>query len=130
MKHQFKIGDKVFDIRYGWMEINKICDDEIETELILTTTQKHGKFDFIHTYFENDIKFLSFTEYTLDGITQERPKEEFKICDLGYFWDYDLSDKAVYGKLTAIDENEEYPYTIGNCIRYKYFSLTPPDLNY
>jgi hypothetical protein len=62
MKTVFKEGDKVFHINCGWGIIDKINDYIIDV-----------KFPVINvTGFNND-SLLSFTEYTLEGFSQERP---------------------------------------------------------
>ena len=57
-------------------------------------------------------KTLSFTEYTLQGFTQEKPVnyEEY-IGKWGRFWDSNKDILAI-GKLLAYDntENEGYPF--------------------
>lgn len=80
MKTIFKVGDKVFDIFYGWGEVIEIivAKEEDNTYLIevmfpdQTCTDiytKDGKWD------EYDkLPRLSFTEYSIVGMSQERPE--------------------------------------------------------
>jgi hypothetical protein len=74
----FKIGDRVFDIEYGWgkvFEINHlerhsvrvIFDDNLQRTYLFD-----GKYPCEGGYPRN---VLSFTEYTLQGFSQERPEE-------------------------------------------------------
>jgi hypothetical protein len=60
----FKVGDKVYHIKYGW-------------GIITDYTRALMRVEFTNTvqYFEIDDKLLSFTEYTLQGVSQERPIE-------------------------------------------------------
>lgn len=67
MKTIFKVGDRVFDIRYGWGIV-----EEVITAVIV-------KFDACvmdrNHYWGRLLGVLSFTEYTLEGFSQERPEE-------------------------------------------------------
>ena len=62
MKGKFKLGDKVYHINYGWGEII-----DLNSEL-----------KFVQIKFKNDthsfigFDLISFTEYTLEGFSQER----------------------------------------------------------
>ena len=90
-KQTFKIGDRVFDIRYGWGKVT-ICADTIlypigvqfdeddSQEVILYTEDGKG-------HLCDKQPLLSFTEYTLQGFSQERPinYEEY-IGKWGKFW--------------------------------------------
>jgi hypothetical protein len=73
-KSVFKVGDKVFDIRFGW-GIVKVID---ESDLYAINVYFDGYSDD-YTWdgraFLGLSKVLSFTEYTLEGFTQERPEE-------------------------------------------------------
>lgn len=78
MKTIFKKGDRVFDIQYGW---GTVIDIEAYNRYSVVV-----EFDdkAIHSYLYDASypseggyprKVLSFTEYTLEGFTQERPEE-------------------------------------------------------
>jgi len=74
MKTIFKEGDKVFDVRYGWGEVIYIIDNGLYRVKVMyeygtntyTSDGFHLKTDLI--------PILSFTEYTLQGFSQERPE--------------------------------------------------------
>lgn len=119
MKHNFKVGDKVFEYTQGWMKVI----DEDDRKVVLKDSEGMS-----HYYYSKDIKVLSFTEYTLDGYSKERPVEEFKIGSVGYFWDYDDFSGCIYSKLINICHNSDYKYESISENRYKYFSLTPPEI--
>ena len=81
----FKKGDKVYDHAYGWGEVIKGDDDhayplKIEFQHIELYYNVKGvaEFGFLPT--------LSFTEYTLEGFSQVRPKEPLPF-DRWYIWD-------------------------------------------
>jgi hypothetical protein len=61
-KEIFKIEDKVFHFLYGWGTIQKIEDNMIDID-----------FNGQKVYAFSDNNLLSFTEYTLEGFSQERP---------------------------------------------------------
>ncbi len=58
----FKVGDKVYHIKYGWGIIEEIQDDDILS-----------RFDEYTVWNNSNNNLLSFTEYTLQGFSQERP---------------------------------------------------------
>lgn len=75
METVFKEGDRVFDIRYGFGHIECISEDKYGIYPICVAFE-----DFLETYTldgRNDAPsppILSFTEYTLSGFSQERPR--------------------------------------------------------
>ena len=62
----FKVGDRVFDIRFGWGEIN------IMTEFVIEVKFKNA-IRHCYSFGSSDMELMSFTEYTLQGFSQERP---------------------------------------------------------
>jgi hypothetical protein len=79
----FKKGDKVYDHAYGWGEVLDTFGRG-NVEIIV----KDGKAAFLSE------ATLSFTEYTLNGFSQERPKEPlpFNKGDVVYVCDSIGSD--------------------------------------
>jgi hypothetical protein len=73
-KSVFKVGDKVFDYRYGWGIVNFIVDKSF-----YPINVKFGEYSYDYTWdgraFLDLSQVLSFTEYTLEGFSQERPEE-------------------------------------------------------
>lgn len=67
MKTIFKVGDKVFDIRHGWGEVVEHFNGDYLIKFQSVTNAMLSN--------EIAIKMVSFTEYTLDGFSQERPEE-------------------------------------------------------
>jgi len=74
-KTVFKVGDKVFDIHHGWgviIEINQHLTFSISVNFdddFYESYTYDGRSDNIIS------KFLSFTEYKIEGFSQERPEE-------------------------------------------------------
>jgi len=67
MESVFKVGDRVFHIQYGWGEI--IEEINCYDNLKIAFDKKVESWDWF------DKSYISFTEYTLQGFTQERPIE-------------------------------------------------------
>ena len=63
-KEIFRVGDKVFHIDYGWGVVIDFDAEEVHVTI-------NFKEDFNIRYYE--LQGVSFTEYTLQGFTQERP---------------------------------------------------------
>jgi hypothetical protein len=90
----FKVGDKVYCVLYGW---GKVTDISSEVSFPITV-EFNGEGDE-ERYYSRDGKYnfnssptLSFTEYTLNGFSQERPielpevGEEIMVSDDGKTW--------------------------------------------
>ena len=58
----FKEGDRVFDFKYGWGFVH-----DARCPIIVRFSE------YTVSYAKKDLKTLSFTEYTLQGFSQERP---------------------------------------------------------
>ncbi len=73
MKTIFEIGDRVFDIQHGWGKVKEIALAQIYSVIV--------DFDKVRESYTEDgcatknslIPTLSFTEYSLQGFSQERP---------------------------------------------------------
>ena len=61
----FKEGDRVYHVEYGWGEV--LEEINFYGNLKITFDKEVPQWCFI------DKSFISFTEYTLQGFTQERP---------------------------------------------------------
>lgn len=92
-KQIFKVGDRVFDIMYGWGKVeNLVKKDNGEIVLVYVKFDNFNE-SLTYTY---DGRFsikdlhprLSFTEYTLQGFSQKR-FFDYKNCigKWGKFWD-------------------------------------------
>ena len=116
MKTIFKVGDRVFDIRYGWGEVVEIDKDENTTYPVFVNFN-----NFIERYTLNGLDkkinetpILSFTEYTLQGFSQERPKKEPEIGSLCLFSDDEEefnNNIGHVGRLESIDKDLRFPYS-------------------
>ena len=95
---RFEIGDRVFDIRYGWGIVR-----EGFTASTITVW-----FEEVQVNTSYDIRFasriLSFTEYALNGYTAERP--ELTWDSIWHEWMSSKQDSTFGGYL---NENFETP---------------------
>jgi hypothetical protein len=77
METIFKEGDRVFDIKYGWGVVSSVNirtrDWPIEV-LFDGEEELTDQYSFDGRAFLNYPPTLSFTEYTLNGFSQERPE--------------------------------------------------------
>jgi hypothetical protein len=112
--NNFKKGDKVFVAPYGWCEY---CHTSVNVgkEII-----KQGC-----NHYEVDTTLVSFTEYTLQGFTQERPFTP-EVGKYYFFYDeYMLKDETlIYAKLSQIIDNTTYVTTAGGY--FEHISETNP----
>lgn len=78
-KQIFKVGDKVFHYSYGWGEIIELLG--IDNDLKIRFKEQ--------TYAFIGYDYISFTEYTLQGFSQERPIELPEVGELCLVRDVD-----------------------------------------
>lgn len=113
-KQTFEKGDRVFHYLKGWGEIVHTYSDNWEEvddnyTVCVVKFDSNEKLQLFTKYLAT--KTLSFTEYTLQGFTQERPinYEEY-VGKWGRFWDDD-KNHFIISKLFSYDDDnyEEYP---------------------
>ncbi len=112
-KEIFKVGDKVYHYKYGWGEVIKEvfeCDVLVryETENLIGD-------NFQYQVVERMLRFelLSFTEYTLQGFSQERPIELPEVGELCLFRDY--NDECWRGvEFKMYDKTKDFPFRDSN----------------
>jgi hypothetical protein len=81
----FKVGDRVFDALYGWGEVIN-CDGYGSFPVIVYFDKGNKSWYTLdgRVYLESN-PTLSFTEYTLEGFSQQRSKPEIKFPCTGMF---------------------------------------------
>lgn len=92
METLFKVGDRVYDIRFGWGTVKHIQEDVSSyfPVNVLFDNDKSQNLKFYSSEFDEEkyTNLLSFTEYTLQGFSQERPiNYEDYIGKWGRFFD-------------------------------------------
>jgi hypothetical protein len=112
----FKKGDKVFHYHYGWGTIKKTSYDLVEDYPLTINFGKQGDFCFTNDGRELfcEKPSLSFTEYKLDGFSQERPENLPKLGEVVWVRDRDNEDwivrhflRKIEVKYLAIEDNPE-----------------------
>jgi len=128
MKTIFKKGDRVFDYRHGWGEIIDTYSDKNDCKEFSDYKIKFYDPDRTYIYsIEGALKTLSFTEYTLQGFSQERPiNYEDYVGKWGKFWN-EGEKTIVIGKLSEYYGYQTHPFGTktwdGNVAFYKDFKL-------
>lgn len=115
----FKVGDKVYSAEYGWGEVESVSYVECTVKFNDTTR-------FVRT------QYLSFTEYTMQGFSQERPVDYEQMAKdkvVGWFWDGENNNSAVLGILESyLKENHKYKFNCCGRACYRHFRpLTPEE---
>jgi hypothetical protein len=115
--NNFKEKDRVFHIHYGWGNI-VIVHNENSVEV---------EFDNSFGLCLIDCNLLSFTEYTLNGFTQERPFEPV-VGQMYYFWDdrFIKNKTVVYSSYRGIGINKNHPYLSQTGGAFQHISETNP----
>jgi hypothetical protein len=83
----FLTGDRVFHIQWGWGTVMNIFHGSLYVRFDI----RNKEYDLV-AFPKLDNKTLSFTEYTLEGFSQERPEELPKIGDIVWVKDADDTD--------------------------------------
>ena len=117
-KQIFKKGDRVFDIRFGWGKVKEVLDTLYHNYPITVFFANIGN---VITYASDGSfgagmpQMLSFTEYTLQGFSQERPiNYNDYIGKWGKFWNDDFEDFEDYYVISKLKE-----YKSGDTYKFK-----------
>lgn len=104
-ERNFEIGDRVFDIRYGWGEVESFevelgwenVEIRFDNSLISYTVSGPGEIG-------DELCPLSFTEYSLQGFTKEKPIDYNKfIGKWGMFWSNNDKEEYIISRLESYD---------------------------
>ena len=87
-KEIFKVGDKVYCLIHGWGEVYRIDESKDFSVRVNFKEDSDVGYDYNGRYYQESKPTLSFTEYTLQGFSQERPIELPKVGDLCLVRDY------------------------------------------
>ena len=112
MRTNFKINDKVFDIRFGWGTISYLYSTDWEKEKNdenLVCAAKFEKDEEVNYTKSMALKLLSFTEYTLKGFNQIYKRDYTKYigkwCRFKHKYDKDYFYLCI---LSSIDEKGNF----------------------
>jgi hypothetical protein len=133
MKEQLlQIGTKVFDIRFGWGEIEDYTTEEKYPYKVIFSNVEDVVFTYNIAgkpidYYVNPT--LSLTEYDLvnGGFTPLSDYNKPKVGDFGYFWDdndVESAQRIVYSKIIKINK---YDYFDSAEINWQNFSKEIPE---
>ena len=94
-KEIFKVGDKVYHASYGWGVVASIdCDEyipiNVNFDLFMISFTKDGKEDV-----NDSNSLLSFTEYRLQGFSQQRQIKLPEVGELCLVKDYETDSWLV-----------------------------------
>jgi hypothetical protein len=130
----FKKGDKVYDHAYGWGEVHEIHSWRGFAICVNFDAAFSEWYGVKGNKEDNSKPTLSFTEYTLEGFSQVRPKEPlpFKKGDVCYFRGDGRPTPWITSILSAIDYGHDFPFeaydgTVTDC--YELIALENPLLS-
>jgi len=115
----FKEKDKVFDAQFGWGEVVGILQGfETRYPIMVEFVSGNENYDRNGAFTIDGIPTLSFTEYTLEGFSQERPKEPlpFKVGDVVYLNDKDMGDWTCTRLRKIAKDSTDYSFRSGDYI--------------
>lgn len=118
----FKKGDRVYDAMLGWGEFVKVNASERSFEVLFDTGTSvyYDENGALYDYQKrNQFKpTLSFTEYTLEGFTQERPEILPNKGDVVWVRDHDKDFWIVSHFIKKVDN--KYIVSNNNPFTYSY----------
>ena len=123
MEAIYKVGDRVFDIRYGWgIVIDITTDRNYPVEVSFTNNPRVLVYTSDGRLFDTDnTPSLSFTEYTLEGFSQERPRNQPKLGSLCLFADIEENFNSNIGTIGILDDIVDGKYYMNtNGVTYEY----------
>ena len=120
----FKKGDKVYDAAYGWGEVRSVDNNDTAYPLKVIFKENAEGYTSDGSISLDFNPSLSFTEYTLEGFSQERPLP-FKIGDVVYLSDKGCRD-IVVTKLKRIFERDKYAFESSAGFYYSHLALENP----
>jgi len=91
----FKEGDKVFDILFGWGEVTYIVEFNTSHPVVCRFGEDTINYTELGCYFKEWSRTLSFTEYKLEGFSQERPEVLPEVGDVVWVRDTESQDWMV-----------------------------------
>ena len=118
-KQVFKRGDRVFHYAYKWGKVIKTREEAYKGKTIVVVAFEDKEAGMVN-FQEGGILLLSFTEYTLQGFSQERPIDwDGYKGKWGKFYD-DCNNKnfCIIDKLESFDDSQKYPFNAEFCNSY------------
>ena len=124
-KEIFRLGDKVYVTSFGW---GTVIDAGCSTPDGWVGVETNGRIIHVDTY------LVSFTEYTLEGFSQDRPEELPKKGDIVWVRD-DKNEEWKIMHFIGLHPTSSYKYRVSkinsysNTNDYMYMATTNPYAN-
>ena len=119
MKTVFKVGDKVYCAFYGHGVVKQVsADDKDDFPVSVDFGDVTDDYTLDGKLYKKYNPSLSFTEYTLQGFTQERPIQLPEVGELCLVRDND-SDSWKAKKFIAYNPEKNLPYETEYLVSYK-----------
>jgi hypothetical protein len=136
MKQIFKKGDKVFHYEFGgWGEvITEYKEGASAFPIICSFPSGEASFTWDGRYYKTYPQTLSFTEYTIEGLSQERPEDLPKKGDIVWVRD-DKNEEWKIMHFIGFHPTSSYKYRVSkinsysNTTDYMYMTTTNPYAN-
>lgn len=113
-KQTFEKGDRVFHYLKGWGEIVHLYSDnweEVDDNYTVCVVRFESIEELEHFTKYLATKMLSFTEYSLQGFTQERPiNYDDYVGKWGKFTDVSNNNDFVIGRLSSFKVSNDETY--------------------
>jgi hypothetical protein len=91
-KSVFEVGDKVYDHLFGWGVVINVYPGYSDYPVQVEYNNKNYQYTLDGRYLDRIKPTLSFTEYTLEGFSQERPEELPEKGQIVWVKDYEDDD--------------------------------------
>lgn len=137
METIFRKGDKVFSYQHGWGYVKSVSDVAIDFPVHVYFEDIDEGLSFTHNgeYDINHKATLSFTEYKLEGFTQERPEPLPKQGDVVWVRDTKHGMWIVMhfikksGVKYVVSNNNPFTYSHTEYDEYNYLTTKNPYTN-
>jgi len=103
IKPVFKLWDRVYYISYGWGTVVEVREDDDYGVNVQFDDLDSESFTLDGRLFVDSTPVLSFTEYTLSGLSQERPEELPNVGDIVWVRDEFPSEWIIGHFLRKVD---------------------------
>jgi hypothetical protein len=91
-KSVFEVGDKVYDHLFGWGVVTNVYKGYADYPVVVGYSSADARYTLDGRYLDRLKPSLSFTEYTLEGFSQERPEELPEKGQIVWVKDYEDDD--------------------------------------
>lgn len=111
METVFKKGDKVYCVLCGWGRVLGVDDIGPYPVTVLFDCDQQIYYTVDGKFYDDSFPTLSFTEYTLQGFSQERPCELPEVGDDVLVFD-EVEHSWVLKQFKEYKKDSEYPFIV------------------